>query len=136
MTWEKAASAGAMGAAISAMHYIAMSGTTLFAAPARSFFVHTVGTSPLGTAAIVATTIVALVFILLSGATVERIKFASEVGAANEALKLEISERRRVQEELGRLSGELLRAQDEERRRIARDLHDSTAQRLATLRQS
>ena len=34
---------------------------------------------------------------------------------------------------LHRLSGELLRSQDQERRRIARDLHDSTGQLLAGL---
>src|SRR4029077_6473438 len=42
----------------------------------------------------------------------------------------DITERVRAQEELQRLSGRLLRLQDEERRKIARDLHDSTGQAL------
>jgi signal transduction histidine kinase len=45
----------------------------------------------------------------------------------------DITERVRAEEELRRLSGELLRSQDEERRKIARDLHDSTGQDLVAL---
>ena len=45
----------------------------------------------------------------------------------------DITERKRTEEELRRLSGELLRLQDEERRKIARDLHDSTGQDLVAL---
>ena len=45
----------------------------------------------------------------------------------------DITERQRAQEELQRLSGQLLRLQDEERRKIARDLHDSTGQNLVVL---
>jgi PAS domain S-box-containing protein len=42
-------------------------------------------------------------------------------------------ERDQAEEELRGLSGQLLRSQDEERRRIARDLHDSTGQDLVGL---
>src|SRR5467141_3059695 len=45
----------------------------------------------------------------------------------------DVGDRKQAEEELRRLSGQLLRLQDEERRRIARDLHDSTGQDLVAL---
>jgi PAS domain S-box-containing protein len=45
----------------------------------------------------------------------------------------DVTERRRYEDDLRQLSGRLLRLQDEERRRMARELHDSTAQTLAAL---
>jgi len=45
----------------------------------------------------------------------------------------DIEDRKQAEEELRHLSGQLLRLQDEERRRIARDLHDSTGQDLVAL---
>ena len=45
----------------------------------------------------------------------------------------DISERKRVEESLRVLSGQLLRMQDEERRRIARELHDSAGQVVVAL---
>ncbi len=45
----------------------------------------------------------------------------------------DISERKRAEESLRLLSGRFLQAQDEERRRIARELHDSAGQIIAAL---
>jgi len=49
------------------------------------------------------------------------------------AILHDITGRKRAEESLCELSGRLLRSQDEERRRIARELHDSTAQTLSAL---
>jgi PAS domain S-box-containing protein len=45
----------------------------------------------------------------------------------------DITDRKKSEEELQRLSGQLLRLHDEERRNIARDLHDNTGQGLVAL---
>jgi protein-histidine pros-kinase len=45
----------------------------------------------------------------------------------------DITQRKRAEEALRTLSGQLLKTQDEERRRIARELHDSAGQILAAL---
>jgi PAS domain S-box-containing protein len=42
----------------------------------------------------------------------------------------DITERKQAEDEVRQLTGHLLRSQDEERRRIGRELHDSTAQEL------
>jgi PAS domain S-box-containing protein len=49
------------------------------------------------------------------------------------ALEAEIFERARVEINLRELTGRLLRAQDDERRRMARELHDNAGQTLAAL---
>jgi PAS domain S-box-containing protein len=46
---------------------------------------------------------------------------------------MDITERKRSEEALRELSGRLLSVQDEERRRLARDLHEQTAQTLVAL---
>jgi len=46
---------------------------------------------------------------------------------------MDISERRKAEEERRQLSGQLMRLQDQERRNIARDLHDTTGQGLVAL---
>jgi PAS domain S-box-containing protein len=57
----------------------------------------------------------------------------AELAGAVANLRKEISERERAEQALRELSVRLLQTQDEERRRIARELHDSTGQKMAAL---
>ncbi|MBP1932699.1 PAS domain-containing sensor histidine kinase [Ammoniphilus resinae] len=49
------------------------------------------------------------------------------------AIRSEITERKRVEEELQRMTAELMRVQEEERKRVSRDLHDGIGQSMYTL---
>ena len=49
-------------------------------------------------------------------------------------MEMEITERRRIEQELHRISYQLLRSQDTERRNMARELHESVGQTLAALK--
>jgi two-component system, chemotaxis family, CheB/CheR fusion protein len=51
-------------------------------------------------------------------------------------INTDITEKKGSEENLRQLSGYLMRVQDEERRRIARELHDSTGQKLVALKMS
>jgi signal transduction histidine kinase len=53
-----------------------------------------------------------------------------------ELVLVDVTPRKKAQESLRQLSGLLLRSQEEERRRVGRDLHDSTGQLLAALQMS
>ncbi len=71
----------------------------------------------------------------------DRMRSQEALQQANEQLANEVQERTRAErklyeseQSLRRLSLHLLRTQDEERRRIGRDLHDSLGQYLATLK--
>lgn len=64
-----------------------------------------------------------------------RIGAFSALGARRAVVAHEdVSDVRRIDQELRKVTGQLLDIQDTERRRIARDLHDSTAQHLVALR--
>jgi signal transduction histidine kinase len=56
-----------------------------------------------------------------------------ELGRLNGALQTENAERRRAEEALEDLAGRLIHAQEEERRRIGRELHDHVSQMLGVL---
>jgi PAS domain S-box-containing protein len=55
--------------------------------------------------------------------------FLGHIGSA-----IDITEHRRAEEQLNRLSAQLLRTQDNERQRIARELHDSTVQTISAVK--
>jgi signal transduction histidine kinase len=59
-------------------------------------------------------------------------RLGEAITGAIERLRLR-AEKRHTEEKLRQLSTRLLKLQDEERRRISRDLHDSTAQKLSAL---
>jgi two-component system, chemotaxis family, CheB/CheR fusion protein len=70
----------------------------------------------------------------------ERMQAHEALKKTNEELRSEVAERMATEEKLRaseqslrQLSGQLIRAQDEERRRVARELHDGTAQSLSAL---
>ena len=58
----------------------------------------------------------------------------SETSGTVLEINSDITLRKQSEEELRQLSGYLMRVQDEERRRLARELHDSTGQKLVALK--
>ncbi len=56
-----------------------------------------------------------------------------ELAGANALLQKEVVERQRAEESLQELTGRLFHLQDEERRRLARELHDGAVQNLVAL---
>jgi PAS domain S-box-containing protein len=65
----------------------------------------------------------------------ERVKErTADLVTANEQLKREIEQRKRAEKQICRLSHELLMAQESERQRISRELHDVVGQDLSALK--
>jgi len=57
----------------------------------------------------------------------------TDLAAANALLQKEVTEHRRAEETLRELSGRLFQLQDQERRRLGRELHDGAVQNLVAL---
>ena len=57
----------------------------------------------------------------------------AELVESNQSLQTEISERKRAQEAHRQLLGQLVTAQEDERRRLSRELHDQVGQHLAVI---
>jgi signal transduction histidine kinase len=134
-TLAKVISAAVMGIAISLMHYSGMAAVSFLPADVFTTLSHTVSMSPIGGYGIVIITFLVLGTAILTS-SVDR-QTQAEVLRLNERLEQRVVARTRqltaANEELRSVSGQLLLLQDEERRRIARDLHDSTGQDLVAL---
>ena len=63
----------------------------------------------------------------------ERREAESQVRSANSVLAHELGERTRAEREIQALSARLINAQEEERTRLARELHDDVSQQIAAL---
>ncbi|MGD0403013.1 MAG: MHYT domain-containing protein [Candidatus Acidiferrales bacterium] len=110
--WRKIAGALVVGAAISSLHYCAMAATTFLPSPPGREAPHMVHISTIGAIAIATATLVVQGLAILTS----------------------FVDRRSSSQTIEQLSSQLLRSHDQERRRIARDLHDDVGQDLYAVR--
>jgi NO-binding membrane sensor protein with MHYT domain len=110
--WRKIAGALVVGAAISSLHYCAMAATSFLPSRPDPEVSHMVHVSTIGAVAIATATLV------VEGLTI----LTSFV------------DRRSSSQTIEQLSNQLLHSHDQERRRIARDLHDDIGQDLYAVR--
>ena len=115
--WWKILGGVLLGAGIAAMHYTAMAGTTFLRSAVAPDLSHAVSITTLGAAGIGVVAIMVQSLAVLTS-FVDRRFYA------------QAQELRFTQE----LSARVFRSQDEERRRIARQLHETVAQSLAALK--
>ncbi|HZR33516.1 MAG TPA: MHYT domain-containing protein [Terriglobales bacterium] len=120
-----------MGTAVSAMHYTGMAAARFTPSPLAPNFSHSVDISLLGALAI------ALATLVVQGAAI--LTCIVDRQFALRADQLQLSEQRygqllEAEASLHQLSADLLHTQDEERRRIARELHETAAQTLVALK--
>jgi signal transduction histidine kinase len=111
-TWRKIAGAVVVGAAISSVHYCAMAATTFLPSGPDPEVSHVVHISTVGAVAIAMATLVVQGLAILTS----------------------LVDRRSSSQTIERLSNQLLHSHDQERRRIARDLHDDVGQDLYAVR--
>src|SRR5271163_2305739 len=110
--WRKIAGALVVGAAISSVHYCAMAATTFLPSRPDPEVSHIVHVSTIGAVAIAMATLVVQGLAILTS----------------------FVDRRSSSQTIERLSNQLLHSHDQERRRIARDLHDDVGQDLYAVR--
>jgi signal transduction histidine kinase len=84
--------------------------------------------------------VISMTSLVVSAVVLQRTSIQSSLKAARDELEVRVEERTaQLQQEILRtreLSSRLMQVQDDERRRIARDLHDSTGQSLVALTMS
>lgn len=111
--WKrKAASSLAMGIAIASMHYTAMAAATFRTSPSPPDLSHAVSITTLAIAGMNGVPSIVLMLTIFT-CLIDRLQGQKA--------------------QLTTLTGQLLQSQDEERRRLARELHDSLGQKLAAL---
>lgn len=111
--WKrKAASSVAMGVAIASMHYTAMAAATFRTSPSPPDLSHAVSITTLAVAGMSGVPSIVLMLTIFT-CLIDRLQGQKA--------------------QLTTLTGQLLQSQDEERRRLARELHDSLGQKLAAL---